>query len=155
VGDAATTFGAKDIRYGRQKLGKLAKNPRDVIYVSSISVLFYALSMSEFAKANEFGYTSTWYSGELAVVDGCELYISGEFSETLGAAGLGDSGSTHKGLLAIHKPSIKIGDRRGVTLEFDKNIVTQKLSFVATRRTDMQNMQPSTYSPVSYGYQIA
>jgi hypothetical protein len=155
VGDAATTFGAKDVRYCRSLLGDLGVNPRECLYVTSTSPFFLMLSMSEFAKANEFGYTSTWYSGELPIVDGCELYVSGQFPETLNAAGTGAAGTT-KGILCFNKTrGFKIGERRGVTVEFEKNIRTQQWTFVATRREDFQQMQPTTKVPVSYGFNIA
>jgi HK97 family phage prohead protease len=155
VGDATTAFAAKDIRYTRQLCGKAAINPRDGLYVTSISVMFYMLSMSEFAKANEFGYKSTWYTGELPIVDGCELYVSDQMPETMGTTGLCNSASTHKGLLWFNKRrGFKIGEMRGITVEYDKNILTQQMCFVSTRRLDFQNMQPSSIKPVAYGYNI-
>ena len=155
VGDGAVTFGAKDVRYTRQLLGELGVNPRECLYVTSVSPFFYILSMSEFAKANEFGYISTWYSGELPVVDGCELYVSGHMPETLGATGVGDSASNRKAILCCNKNKFKIAEKRGVTVEFEKNIRTQQWTFVATRRQDFQKMTPATKYPVAYGYNIA
>lgn len=156
VGDATTAFAAKDVRYTRQLLGVMGINPKEVLYCVPIDVFFYMLSMSEFAKANEFGYTSTWYSGDLPVADGCQIYISPKFPATMGTAGLCDSASTYKGILALNRErGFKIGMKRGITLEFDKNIRTQQWAFVATRRADFQNMQPSTRYPVAYGYKIA
>ena len=155
VGDAATTFGAKDVRYNRALMGGLGINPKECLYVTSPSPFFLMLSMSEFAKANEFGYMSTWYSGELPIVDGCQLYISGKLPETQGATGLCDSGSTHKSILCCNTTrGFKIGERRGVTLEFEKNIRTQQWTFVATARKDFQKMAPSTRYPVVNGYNI-
>jgi len=73
----------------------------------------------------------------------------------MGTTGLRDSSSTHKGIICLNRQKgFKIGLRRGVTLEFEKNIRTQQWAFVATRRMDFQNMQPSTRYPVSYGYNI-
>lgn len=156
VGDATAAFAAKDVRYCRQLLGDLGVNPKECLYVTSITPFFYILSMSEFAKANEFGYISTWYSGELPIVDGCELYVSAHLPETLAATGLGTSASTTKAILCCNKArGFKIGERRGVSLEFEKNIRTQQWTFVATRREDFQKMTPSTKYPVSYGYNIA
>lgn len=155
IGDGTTAFAAKDVRYTRQLLGELGTNPRECLYITSISPFFYILSMSEFAKANEFGYISTWYSGELPIVDGCELYVSGVFPETLAATGLGTSASTTKAILCCNKTKLKVGEKRGITIEFEKNIRTQQWTFVATRREDFQKMTPSTKYPVAYGYNIA
>lgn len=155
VGDGTTAFAAKDVRYTRQLMGDLGVNPRESLYITSISPFFYILSMSEFAKANEFGYVSTWYSGELPIVDGCELYVSANFPETMGTTGLGNTASNRKGILCCNRTKFKIGERRGITVEFEKNIRTQQWTFVATRRTDFQKMTPSTKYPVAYGYNIA
>jgi HK97 family phage prohead protease len=155
VGDATTAFAAKDVRYCRQLLGSRGKNPRECLYVTSISPFFYILSMSEFAKANEFGYSSTWYTGELPILDGSELYVTSQLSETLAATGLGTSASTYKGILCLNKNAFKIGERRGITVEFEKNILTQQWNFVASRRVDFQDMLPSSQNGVSFGYKIA
>lgn len=155
VGDAATTFTAPDVRYCRQLLGILGVNPRDCVYLTSITPFFYILSMTQFAKANEFGYTSTWYSGLLPIIDGSELYVSSKMPETMGTTGLCNSASTHKGILCFNKTrGFKIGERRGITVEFEKNIRTQQWTFVATRRVDFQKAVPSTRYPVSFGYNI-
>lgn len=155
VGDAATTFTAPDVRYNRQLLAELGTNPREVLYVTSITPYYYILSMTAFARAYEFGAQSPWYTGELPIVDGTQIYVSGHMPETLDASGLA-KGSTYKGILAVNfVRGFKIGERRGITVEFDKNILTQQWRFVATRREDFQKMQPTTRYPVAYGYNIA
>jgi hypothetical protein len=75
--------------------------------------------------------------------------------ETMGATGLCNSASTHKGILWFNKTrGFKIGEIRGITVEYEKNILTQQMCFVTTRREDFQNMQPSAIKPVAFGYNI-
>ncbi len=155
VGDATTAFVAKDVRYNRQLLGPMGKNPRECLHVTSLDGFFAALSMTEVTKANEFGAASTWLTGELPALDGVEIYVSSQFPTNLNASGIYDgSTTTQTGWVTINKRGFMKGTRRAVTIEFEKNIDVQQWLFVATMRKDLEKMTPSSRIPVAYGYNI-
>jgi len=96
-------------------------------------------------------------SGLLPTVDGSEVYISGMYNEQLDSDGLGHAtpaSGDHTSLLCVHKPSFLIGQRRGVTLEVAKDILTQQQQFVATARYDFGKISSSDLKPVSCGINI-
>ena len=96
-------------------------------------------------------------SGLLPLVDGSEVYISGMYNEALASDGLGENpvaSGDHTSLLCVHKPSFLIGQRRGVTLEVAKDILTQQQQFVATARYDFGKISSSDLKPVSCGINI-
>ena len=155
VGDGTAAFVAKDIRYNRQLLGVMGKNPRELLHITSIDGFFLALSLSEVTKANEFGAASTWLTGELPALDGCEIYVSAQFPTNLNASGIYDaSTTTQTGWVTINKRGWMKGTRRNVMIEFEKNIDVQQWLFVATMRKDMQKMTPTSRLPVAYGYNV-
>ena len=90
-------------------------------------------------------------SGNLPTIDGSEIYISGQYDELLDSAGLRDSTADekHTSMCCVHKPSFRIGQRRGVTLEFNKNILTQQQQFVATARWDFGKICADAIAPVA------
>ena len=90
-------------------------------------------------------------SGTLPNIDGSEIYISGQYDEALSTAGIRDSGADvkHTSMCCVHKPSFRIAQRRGVTLESNKNILTQQQQFVATARWDFGKISADSIEPVS------
>lgn len=105
----------------------------------------------------DYGMIQYLISGLLPTVDGSEVYISGMYNEQLESDGLGHASTTagdHTSLLCVHKPSFLIGQRRGVTLEVAKDILTQQQQFVATARYDFGKISSSDLKPVSNGFNM-
>jgi HK97 family phage major capsid protein/HK97 family phage prohead protease len=117
-------------------MGVAGLNPRDCVYVTGIKGR--SLVQNALFKANAYGVLAYMISGTLPTIDGSDIYISGQYAETLSSAGIQDStaDTKHTSMICVHKPSFRIGQRRGVTLEFNKNILTQQSQFVATARWD-------------------
>lgn len=105
----------------------------------------------------DYGMINFLISGLLPTIDGSEIYTSGMYNEQLDSDGLGHAtpaSGDHTSLLCVHKPSFLIGQRRGVTLEVDKDILTQQQQFVATARYDFGKISSSDLKPVSCGINI-
>lgn len=96
-------------------------------------------------------------SGDVPNMDGTPVFISGEYLEDLEDDGFGDTGDDtekHTSLLCVHLPSFRIGQRRGVTIEMDKDILTQQQAFVATARYDFGKVCSTTLKPVACAINI-
>lgn len=156
VGDGTAAFAADDVRYLRKLMGIAGLDVKNVVYVASPSTYYKLLSLSPVTKANEFGATSTWLSGTLPVLDGCQIYVSANVREDLNASGVFDNSTTTKTvIIGVNTRGFRIGQRRATTLEFETNIRTQQLTFVATARRDFRKVWPSTRYPVAVGYNLA
>ena len=133
-------------------LGVAGIKPSDCIYVTGVrgrSIVQNALWAE--AAAGMLAYI---ISGNIPTIDGSEIHISGVFNEQLESDGLGGTSLTaskHSALLCAHKPSFRVASRRGVTVEYAKNILTQQQQFVATARYDFGKVCASTVYPVSCG----
>lgn len=155
VGDASSTFAAKDIRYGRKTMGKMGARTDKIFFVCNTDVWFHMLSLAEFSQPGTYGGNASWVSGALTYADGCEVVISEHMSNEETTAGIYDgSTKTKSSLLCINKEAFKVGHRRGYTVEFGKDILTQQLAFVGTMRKCMRKMTASTLYPVTLGYNI-
>ena len=78
-----------------------------------------------------------------------------DYSNQMTAAGIYDGSTmTYTGMLAFKPSEFKIGNYRPITVEYDKNILTQQWAFVSTMRKTMEKMAPSAELPVALGYKI-
>ena len=107
-------------------------------------------------EAGVYGTVNTITTGVLPEVDGAPVYVSAYFPENLESNGVFDSGTdvAHTGFLTVHTPSFRIGQRRGITLEFNKNILTQQQQFVGTARWDFGKISADEIIPVKYSINV-
>ena len=88
-------------------------------------------------------------SGKLPNLNGSPVYVSGEYRENLDGNGVyHGTNLAHTTITCAHKPSFRIGQRRGVTLEVAKDILTQQHQFVATGRWDFGQIVSTDLVPV-------
>lgn len=132
-----------------------AKNPAESMWITGAKGRPQV--QNALHQEDALGVLQYLISGLLPMVDGSEVYISGMYNENLETDGLGHASTTagdHTSLLCVHKPSFLIGQRRGVTLEVAKDILTQQQQFVATARYDFGKIASSDLKPVSCGINI-
>lgn len=135
----------------KQDMGIAGLNPAECVYVTGIKGR--SLVQNALFQANAYGVLAFMITGQLPTIDGSEVYISGQYDEQLGSSGLRNSGEDvkHTSMVCAHKPSVRIGQRRGVTLEYTKNISTQQHTFVATARWDFGKICADAIVPVAAG----
>jgi len=156
VGDATAAFVAKDLRYLRKLCGKMGVNPRDFRYLLSISGFFAALNFTEATQPGTYGAPlASWVSGDLPMFDGCPVIVSEAVRDDLYSSGVYTGVTGYTGVLGFNRRGFIVGDRRLVTIEFDKDIMTGQFRFVGSQRKDFQKKVPSTHYPVAYGYGLA
>jgi HK97 family phage prohead protease len=133
----------------KQDLGVAGLNPADCLYVTGIKGRTQV--QQALFKEDALGVLAFMISGTLPTIDGSEIYISGQWDEALSSAGIRDSGADtkHTSMACVHKPSFRVASRRGVTVEFNKNILTQQHQFVATARWDYGKISADAIEPVA------
>lgn len=137
----------------KSMLGRASvSNPEDCIWITGAK----GRRAVQHALHSEVDYGMIEYliNGKIPHVDGSEMYISGMYNEELESTGIGHSTNNHTSLLCAHKPSFRIASRGGVTLEVNKDILTQQQQFVATARYDFGTVCASDVNPVSCGMNI-
>lgn len=153
VGDGAATFGLADITYLNVLCDDCGVNPADFLYVVSGKAYFKIWNLINNTAA--YGIPASVATGVVPAINGSELYVSPKMRADLAASGLYTGTGALTGIVGCKKSAFKLARKRGITVEFAKDILTQQLAFVLTARVDFQKMTPSTKYPVSYGYNIA
>jgi len=107
-------------------------------------------------KEDASGILQYMVSGMLPKIDGSDVVISGVYLEDQESDGFGDNvgAEKHTSICCVHPKSYRIGQRRGVTLEVGKDILTQQQQFVATARYDFGNVAASAILPVAVGINV-
>lgn len=141
-GDKATTFGPGDIRMLRASLGnRYGHRASDLVYATTLSVWIKALSFEPSTKIGEYNANASWLTGDLPRFDGSPFLITTEMKDVYNTTGVDDgSNNDHSAVVCVNTRQFKLASKRGITLEFEKNIRTQQLAFVATTRKDFQSM---------------
>jgi len=154
IEDSSSTTGVNALEIvnftdAKGDLGIAGLRNEQCIYVTGIKGK--RLIQNALFKEDALGVLAFMISGELPTLDGSKIYISGMYDEALSSAGIRDSGADtkHTSICAVHVPSFRIGQRRGVTLEFNKTILTQQHQFVATARWDFGKICADSIEPVS------
>ena len=160
IGDGTTAFVEDDVRYARQLLGTLGSDPSKVAYIMSLRTYFRCLGFTSQKQAQLYYLAAgTWKTGNLLLpFDGCNVVVTQSIDENQAATGLytdGVTASTFSSFIACRTDAFKIGERRLLTLEFAKDISTQGVLAVTTKRESFQKMSPSTQYPAAVGFDIA
>ncbi len=159
VGNAAATFVAQDLRYARQKCGVLGIDPAKFAYIVSPRTYFQMLSFTEQTQGQLYYLMAgTWKTGNLNLpFDGCEVVVTSGIDENQAATGLYTDGvtySTFTTAIGVRKDAFKRGQRRQITVEVAKDISTQGVLLVSTKRESFQRLAPSAQTPVWVVYNI-
>jgi HK97 family phage major capsid protein len=135
-------------------MGVAGLKPADCIYVTGIKGRTQV--QQALYKEDALGVLAYMLSGVLPNIDGSEIYISGQFDEQLQSTGIRHNATDtkHTAMVCAHKPSFRVAARRGVTLEYNKNILTQQQQFVATARWDFGKICADAITPVVYMYNV-
>jgi len=150
-GTGVGSFEMDGAMHAKQLLGLLGLRNNECVFVTGAKG--GAELMTMWATEDFTGNTlSMMISGVMPNIHGSPVHLSGEYMEDQESDGFGDTGSAtekHTSMCCVHTPSFRVGQRRGVTIEMDKDILTQQQAFVATARYDFGKVCSSTLTPVS------
>jgi len=131
----------------KKDMGVAGVRPDQCFYVTGVK------GRSEVQKAlwkeDASGILAYIISGKLPPIDGSQIVVSAMYNEALESDGMAGTDADHTSICCAHKPSWRIAQRRGVTIEFDKNILTQQQAFVSTARFDFGKICADEIKPVA------
>jgi HK97 family phage prohead protease len=120
-----------DLSKARQVLGNWGLNPQDVVYIVSPDTYYELLQDSDFRTMDMVGDRATILTGQIGMVNGSPVIVSGEF-----AAAAADGVAA----LAVNTSNFYTGTLRGLMTERDKDIIAQQNVIVTTRRFDFKQI---------------
>jgi len=101
---------------------------------------------------DKFGPAATIVSGSLASIFGMPILVSRYVGADMNANGVFDNlpGTTRSGLILVNRASYKHYQRRGITVETQRDINSDSVSVVATLRRTFASPDPSGTKNVAY-----
>ena len=149
-----------NLRAMRANLGVLGLDPSEVTFIVNSEVYYNLLDDEKFQTMNQVGVQATLLTGQIGQIGNSPVLVSGELAPkpTAGKAGTtAGSGSTLTttwsydqddavGALAIYTPNFVIGNQRGLRMDTQELVETQRRVMVASMRTGFQQMS-AAYGP--------
>ena len=145
-----TAVTVANMRALRAKLGVLGLDPAEVTFVVNQQVYYDLLEDTVFQTMNQVGPQATLLTGQIGQIGNSPVLVSGELPErpSSGTPAAGTpavwSADTNVGALAIYTPNFVIGNQRGLRMDTQELVETQRRVMVASMRTGFQQMS-STY----------
>jgi HK97 family phage prohead protease/HK97 family phage major capsid protein len=144
----ATAVTVSKLRAMRANLGVLGLDPAEVTFIVNSSVYYDLLEDSVFQTMNQVGVQATLLTGQIGQIGNSPVLVSGELPErpSTGTAAVTGAWASdaNVGAIAVYTPNFVIGNQRGLRMDTQELVETQRRVMVASMRTGFQNMS-STY----------
>lgn len=95
------------------KMGALASNPGDLLWIFNVQTFLKSLGLSEFKQAYQNGLASTIFKGEGAISNilGADIMTAKDFTLTEADGKISDTGANNTlgGVILLYKPAVQFG----------------------------------------------
>ena len=125
---------------------------QDMMLVTSPEMLLTLLKIDAVQTIDKYGPAATIVSGSLASIFGMPILVSRYMGADLNASGFFDNGliKDRSGIILVNRSSYKHYQRRGITVETQKDINSDSVSVVATLRRTFASPDPAATKNVAY-----
>lgn len=127
ISDAAKATVAT-MRALRKDLGVWGLDPAEVLYIVSSDVYYDLLDDPVFQTMNQVGPQATLLTGQIGTIGNSPVIVSGEFADKAAGAA---------GAIAIAPANFLVGNQRGLRIDTQELVETQRRVMVASLRTGM------------------
>lgn len=135
-----------NLRAMRKDLGALGLDPAEVTFVVSTDIYYDLLEDTTFQTMDKVGAQATILTGQIGNVGGSPVIVSAEFpSEASGTS----TGTANIGAIAFNTSNFIVGNQRGLRMDTQDLVETQRKVFVASLRTGMTQISTSVGQGVS------
>jgi len=147
LGGSAVT--ADDIISGLALMAEYSS--QDMMLVTSPEMLLTLLKLDAVQTIDKFGPAATIVTGSLASIFGMPILVSRYVGADLNVSGLFDNVTkTKSGIILVNRASYKHYQRRGITVETQRDINSDSVSVVATLRRTFASPDPALTKNVAY-----
>jgi len=132
AGELANTFAkginVSKLRVLRQGLGAWGLDPAEVVYFVNTETYYNLLDDTTFQTMNQVGTQATLLTGQIGQIGGSPVLVSAEF----------ETGATGKvGAVCVNPGNFIVGNQRGLRIDTQELVETQRRVMVASLRTGM------------------
>ena len=134
------------LRALRKDLGALGLDPSEVTFVVSTDIYYDLLEDTTFQTMDKVGAQATILTGQIGNVGGSPVIVSAEFpTEASGAI----TGTANIGAVAFSTNNFLVGNQRGLRMDTQDLVETQRKVLVASLRTGMTQIATNLGQGVS------
>jgi len=137
---AATAATIANLRSLRRNLGAWGLDPAEVVYVVSTEVYYDLLDDSTFQTMNQVGPQATLLTGQVGQIGNSPVLVSAEFAS---------KGVNATGAIAFAPGNFMAGNQRGLRMDTQELVETQRRVLVASLRTGMTQVTTNLGNGVS------
>jgi hypothetical protein len=128
IANATNTVTVANMRAMRKLVGVWGLDPAEIVYVVSTKVYYDLLEDTSFQTMNQVGVQATLLTGQIGSIGNSPVLVSGEFE----AEGAGTIGA-----VCFNPGNFLIGNQRGLRIDTQELVETQRRVMVASLRTGM------------------
>jgi HK97 family phage prohead protease/HK97 family phage major capsid protein len=112
----------------RQGLGAWGLDPSEVIYIVNTDTYYQLLDDTVFQTMNQVGPQATLLTGQIGQIGGSPVLVSAEYASP---------GTGVAGAIAVNTANFIVGNQRGLRIDTQELVETQRRVMVASLRTGM------------------
>jgi hypothetical protein len=112
----------------RQGLGAWGLDPAEVIYIVNTDTYYQLLEDTVFQTMNQVGTQATLLTGQIGQIGGSPVLVSAEFASP---------GTGVAGAVCLNPGNFIVGNQRGLRIDTQELVETQRRVMVASLRTGM------------------
>lgn len=128
----------ESMRNMRKNLGAWGLDPSEIVYIVSTEVYYDLLDDTTFQTMNQVGPAATLLTGQVGSVGNSPVIVSGEFASKPTAATTNASTVfTNVGAICFAPGNFLVGNQRGLRVDTQELVETQRRVLVASLRTGM------------------
>jgi HK97 family phage prohead protease/HK97 family phage major capsid protein len=116
------------MRVLRQGLGAWGLDPQEVIYIVNTDTYYQLLEDTVFQTMNQVGTQATLLTGQIGQIGGSPVLVSAEFATP---------GTGVAGAVCVNPGNFIVGNQRGLRIDTQELVETQRRVMVASLRTGM------------------
>ena len=145
----------------RAKLGKYAVRPSELAYIMDVDTYIRCLGITNFRTLDKLGPNATLLQGQLAAVEGIPVLVSEQMqaADADGKVTSGGNTSTTGRLLIVNRTQWRVGFRRELTIETERDIQKRQNVMVVSMRIAFAertgNRSTATHTALQYNITAA
>jgi HK97 family phage major capsid protein len=133
---AATAVNMINMRALRKGLGALGLDPAEVTFIVNTDTYYNLLEDTSFQTMNQVGPQATLLTGQIGQIGNSPVLVSAELPSATNGTNLAAT-LTNVGAIAVYTPNFIVGNQRGLRMDTQELVETQRRVLVASLRTGM------------------
>lgn len=145
---AATAVTMANMRNLRKGLGALGLDPAEVTFIVNTDTYYNLLEDTAFQTMNQVGVQATLLTGQIGQIGNSPVLVSAELPAATNGTNLAAT-LTNVGAIAVYTPNFIVGNQRGLRMDTQELVETQRRVLVASLRTGMTQVATNLGAGVS------